>query len=278
MEFDWLDVVLRILSGAIVGFCIGMTGVGGGAIAVPLLTIGFGMPPSISVGTASLYTFLTKIYATYRHFRLKTINYRVAWTFLAGAVPGNVIASWYVNYRAGSNMDEGMKAQFQGNLKAFIAMAMLASVGMLFLNLVKRKKKGGDSRSELGRNPGRASQRHPGKMAIGLLMGAVVGAVVGATALGAGVMAIPVLLLCFGITASQCIGSSIFIGLILTLISSLIYTKGGQMHTMTAVLMSLGSLGGVYYGSKMTVKLPEARLKQVVIGIILIASVLMFFR
>ena len=66
-------VILRVIVGAVIGFCIGMTGVGGGAIVVPTLTSGFGLPPSMAVGTASLYTLITKIFATATHIRLKTM-------------------------------------------------------------------------------------------------------------------------------------------------------------------------------------------------------------
>ncbi len=268
MEMDLLDIVLRILTGALIGFCIGMTGVGGGVILVPTLTLGFGMAPSVSVGTAILYTFLAKISAVYHHVRLKTINYRTAWTFLIGAIPGSAVASWYVNHRAGSVLDEAASIQFQENLKFFIAAAMLASTGLLILNLVQTR---------INRTPSEPGNR-PDRVLLCMLLGAVVGAVVGSTALGAGILAIPVLLFCFRTATSQTVGSSIFIGLMLTLISSFIYGKGGQIHILTAVFMSLGAIPGVYYGSRMTVLLSEEKLKIVVIGLIAVASFLMFFK
>ena len=273
MEPGLLGIVSRIFTGAAIGVCIGMTGIGGGAIVVPVLTLGFGMTPSMSVGTASLYTFLTKIYATYRHVGLKTISYRISWIFLVGALPGNAIASWYVNHRATTGLDESLNVQFQADLKRFIATVMLASAGILLLNLVTTRKQKNRDDSEPGKGPGGPPhKRHIGKALLGVLLGACVGAIVGATALGVGVLGIPVLLICFGIAASQAVGTSIFIGLILTLISSLIYGKGGQIHIVTALLMSLGSVVGVYYGSRAAVTLPETKLKLVVIGIIAIAT------
>ncbi len=279
MEYGLIEILLRILTGAVIGFCIGMTGVGGGSIVVPTLIFGFGMTPSVSVGTASLYTFLTKIYATFRHVRLQTINYRIAFIFLAGAIPGNMIASWYVNERAASGMDEAERALFQSNLKLFIATAMLASTSMLIMNLIQTSRRKNDENDEQATSQADKAQGVPiGKLLLGILLGLCVGGIVGSTALGTGVLAIPVLILCYSVSTSQGIGSSILIGLVLTLISSLIYSKGNQIHIPTAVFMSLGSIVGVYYGSKMTVMLSEAKLKMVVIGIIIIASCLMFFK
>ena len=137
------------------------------------------------------------------------------------------------------------------------------------MRLIKTKKQTSNNP-----HPIRTPLQHTARTLLGTAMGAIVGAIVGATALGAGIMAVPIFLLCFGVDTSQGIGSSIFIGLVLTLISSLIYSNGGQIHTITALLMALGSPVGVYYGSKLMVKLPETKLKLVVIGIILIMVIL----
>ena len=40
-----------IISGALVGLLVGMTGVGGGSLMTPLLTIIFGVAPTTAVGT-----------------------------------------------------------------------------------------------------------------------------------------------------------------------------------------------------------------------------------
>ena len=276
MEFDALHILLKILTGAAIGFCIGMTGVGGGSIVVPTLTLGFGLLPSVSVGTASLYTFLTKIYATYRHTQLKTISYRIAGIFLVGALPGNILASWYVNHRAGGGLDEIAKTQFQNHLKIFIAVVMLMSPAMLVLDLIRFRNR--NNKQSIQNTDSAPPSTSLAKILLGILLGFCVGAVVGSTALGAGVLAIPVLLLCFGTEASKGIGSSILIGLVLTLVSSLIYSKGGQIHIPTAIWMSTGSIVGVYFGSKMTVVLSEKSLKAVVIGIIIFASLLMLLK
>ena len=83
----------------------------------------------------------------------------------------------------------------------------------------------------------------------------------------------------FGLEARRTVGSSIFIAVVLTLLTSLIYgSKGGAMDWTTAAVMSAGSLAGVSPGSKLSVKMPDKLLQGIVITLIFIAAVLMIFK
>ena len=53
-----MDLVF-VVSGLLVGFVIGMSGVGGGSLMTPLLVMGFGVAPTTAVGTDLLYAGLT---------------------------------------------------------------------------------------------------------------------------------------------------------------------------------------------------------------------------
>ena len=60
-------------------------------------------------------------------------------------------------------------------------------------------------------------------------------------------------------------GSSIFLALIMTMITSFIYGLKGQQEILTAIIMALGSIIGVYFGSKLTTKIPDKFLKIIVL-------------
>jgi len=101
MQFDFgvIEIASRLLVGGAIGFCIGLTGVGGGILMLPALTLLFGMDPVTAVGTASFYSFLTKASATWHHVKLKTIEWKIALRFLVGAVPANIgIALWITSW------------------------------------------------------------------------------------------------------------------------------------------------------------------------------------
>ncbi len=51
---DLISVLLDLVFGAIIGFAIGISGIGGGVLIMPVLTGILGIAPSVAVGTASL--------------------------------------------------------------------------------------------------------------------------------------------------------------------------------------------------------------------------------
>jgi uncharacterized membrane protein YfcA len=268
-DLSFVFVSVRLVIGLIIGVVIGMTGVGGGVLVMPALTAILGLPASLAVGTASLYAFLTKAYAVFEHHRLKTIQWGVSLLFLAGAIPGAIVASLVVLRLANQSNAAAVQA-FQGTLKNIIAWAMVMAAAMLIYNLFagSKKKAQGEAASE--------APMSGGKKLIGLLCGLVVGLLIGATSVGGGVLVIPLLVMFFSLNARQTVGSSILIAVVLTLITSLLYSKGGNLDYVTAVCMWLGSLGGVFVGSRLAVKVPNRVLHATVVVVICVATALMF--
>jgi uncharacterized membrane protein YfcA len=260
---------VRFVLGLLIGFCIGMTGVGGGVLVLPTLTLLLKMNPVLAVGTASFYAFLTKVSATFHHIKLKTIDWIISFLFLAGALPANAIVSFWITHRKTS-------PEFLNTLKQFIVGTVFLCVGIMVLNLIGqiRKEKSGGTRKTLSE---RIAERPHHSRILGVVMGAVVGGLIGATSIGGGVLIVPMLMILFGLEARRTVGSSIFIAVILTLLTSLIYSKGGAVDMVTAVVMSAGSLIGVPPGSKVSAKMPDKLLQSIVIVLILIAAIMMVF-
>jgi hypothetical protein len=75
MEF----LLLKILIGFIVGTLIGLTGLGGGVLLLPMLIFGLRVPAIIAVGSDALFNFFTKIPASIMHLRKGTVRKKVVW-------------------------------------------------------------------------------------------------------------------------------------------------------------------------------------------------------
>jgi uncharacterized membrane protein YfcA len=273
MEFfglSILELAVRLVLGLLIGFCIGLTGVGGGVLVLPALTLLLKMNPVVAVGTASSYAFLTKVSATFHHIQLKTIDWTISLLFLAGALPANAAVSFWITHRE-------MNSEFLHALKLFITGTVFVCVGVMVMNLIGqiRKAKSGGTRKTLSERI--AARPHHSRI-LGVVMGAVVGGLIGATSIGGGVLIVPMLMILFGLETRRTVGSSIFIAVVLTLLTSLIYSKGGAMDWTTAIVMSAGSLVGVPPGSKLSVKMPDKILQGVVIALIFGAAVLMLFK
>jgi len=259
-----LPATLRLALGAVLGFGIGLTGVGGGVLVVPALCLLLGLPMPTAVGTASAYSCLTKIYAVVEHWRLKSIDITASMNFLIGAIPGSIGAAVLVKLQADDS-------RFADALGWFIIGTILLS-GLIMIGDGWRRRRLGD------RGNSTVPQAHPslGRRIVGIVLGFITGILIGATSVGGGVLVIPVLVLCFALPMARTVGSSIFIAVVLTLVSTIVYAFVGktasQVQWFTAVTMAVGSLAGVAYGSRLSARLSERWLHRAVVTMILLAA------
>ena len=80
-----------VLLGILIGFLIGLFGVGGGFLLTPLLKVVFGIPYPIAVGSSLLQIFLNSCIATVRHWRNSKVDFKLGLILAAGAMAGTEI-------------------------------------------------------------------------------------------------------------------------------------------------------------------------------------------
>ncbi|MBE3598363.1 MAG: sulfite exporter TauE/SafE family protein [Limnochordaceae bacterium] len=83
-----------ILTGLVSGFLAGMMGVGGGAIVVPALVVGLGLPQHVAQGTSLVQMIPTAISGTFTHHRLGHTRWDVAPWVGAGAIAGGWLGAF----------------------------------------------------------------------------------------------------------------------------------------------------------------------------------------
>src|ERR1700684_3800184 len=79
-----------VFSGFVVGFLVGMTGVGGGSLMTPLLILLFGIAPEKAVATGLLYASIPKTGGSFVHGFNNTIDWRIVRRLALGSLPGAV--------------------------------------------------------------------------------------------------------------------------------------------------------------------------------------------
>ena len=79
-----------VIAGLVVGFIVGMTGVGGGSLMTPILLY-FGVSPANAVGTDLLYAAITKAGGIHVHHRKKNIDWRLTGLLALGSVPATLV-------------------------------------------------------------------------------------------------------------------------------------------------------------------------------------------
>ena len=263
-QFEIGAILIRLLLGLFIGFCIGLTSIGGGVLILPALTVLLKVDPLVAVGTTTLYAFLTKITALLHHIKLKTIDWYLSKRFLSGAIPATLLTSGWISLK-------GADHEFKAQLESFIIGVIFFGIILMIWNMISQRK-GTSTQSRVAQ---KLHQYPTLRSSLAVLVGAICGALVGATAIGGCVLVVPILIILFGLSASQTVGSAIFLAFIMTAITSFTYGARGELDLPTALIMSLGSTIGVYFGSRLSVKLPDLLLRSIVLSLVILGAVMM---
>lgn len=168
--------VLQIAAGALTGFVVGMTGVGGGALMTPILLLGFGTAPLVAVGTDLWFAAFTKLAVSGLHARQRLIDWPVVRRLWLGSLPASVLTLvWLANWQA---TDDAVAV-----VKAAIAIAVsLTAVSLLAARPLRAL---GARLSAPAPSSASAERRAVATVAAGALLGVMVTLTsVGAGALG----------------------------------------------------------------------------------------------
>src|SRR5579872_3683806 len=103
----------KIVVGFFVGILIGMSGVGGGVLLLPILIFGLRVPALVAVGSDALFNFFTKIPASLMHLKKGTVRRTVVLALAAGSVPGSIIGVnllMYIRHLYGDGVNNFIKS------------------------------------------------------------------------------------------------------------------------------------------------------------------------
>jgi uncharacterized protein len=103
IDTSWLVALLPLIgAGFLVGFLVGLTGVGGGALMTPLLISTFGVSPATAVGTDLLYASITKTAGSWRHHASENVEWPIVLRLASGSIPGALLVLAAIKF---SNVD-----------------------------------------------------------------------------------------------------------------------------------------------------------------------------
>src|SRR3954464_12014986 len=98
---------MQLIIGLVIGFAVGLTGIGGGSFTVPALVLILGLPAGVAVGTAFVFAGVLRLIAAPFYLAGKHINSRYLWLLIQGAVPGLLVGTYalkLLSSEAGSAM------------------------------------------------------------------------------------------------------------------------------------------------------------------------------
>ena len=91
-----------VLFGLLVGFLVGLTGVGGGSLMTPFLIAVLGVPAPTAVGTDMVYATATKMTGSVQHYRQRSVNLEVAIFLGIGSIPASLLGVWTLEWIKGA--------------------------------------------------------------------------------------------------------------------------------------------------------------------------------
>jgi uncharacterized membrane protein YfcA len=252
------------VAGLVVGFVVGLTGMGGGALMTPaLIFLGVGGGEAATVVTADLTA--AAVYKTggaIVHHREGSPHLDLAKWLILGSVPMAFIGPWVVHRIATDEEHLDML------LKEMIGFALLLAAATyalrLYINL--RRVRGGSPDAD----PNPRVRPIPT-----LLVGALGGLLVGITSVGSGsVIMVALLMLYPGLAAVRLVGTDLVqaVPLVLSAAIANILVNNGVDWEITIPLI-IGSVPGTIVGSAVAPRVPQSIIRRGIVVVLTMSGI-----
>ena len=226
------DNFLMIGAGLAIGFLIGLTGMGGGALMTPFLLAVMKYDPVLAVGTDLAFAAITKIIGGIGHHHESKISLKPVLWMAAGSIPASILGSQFILSQTDNRQ---LIDEFLPNLLGWTLVIVSVIIIARSFRVLGPKKE-----SEV---------RYPSPWAL-VAIGAIGGVLVGMTSIGGGTVIMALLLLFFSIPLNFMVGLDVMHGALLAIISAFSYIFAGQTDWTAVGLRLIGSLPGVWLGAR----------------------------
>lgn len=250
---------LVILSGAFVGFVVGLTGMGGGALMTPILVLLFGIEPLTAVSSDVVASMIMKPVGGAVHWRRGTVEKDLVKWLVLGSVPTAFFGVLLL-----SRLNAG------GALQSYIRLALGAALLLVTAGLVlrpvftARKREGEETCVPVPLVVKRART---------LLIGVVGGAVVGFTSVGSGSLIIIMLLLLYPrLPLCQLVGTDLVQAVPLVTSAAVAHLFFGSFKLDLASSILIGAIPGVFVGARFSSRAADYVIRPALVVVLLVTG------
>ncbi|WP_407409505.1 sulfite exporter TauE/SafE family protein [Acinetobacter sp.] len=252
-----------ILAGVLVGFCVGVTGVGGGSLMTPILISLFRIEPHIAIGTDLLYAAISKFCGSLVHAKKMNIVWPIVIWLAVGSIPASFATHWVLeNFLSQSTHYKAVLTMVLG------FMLTLTGVSIVFRGSIEnffnryRSQEQLDMSADLSRSNLSAQAKE--KRFLIIFMGIVLGVFVTLSSVGAGAFGIMALVLMFpNLPMIRIIGSDVVHAVLLTLVAGLGYMSAGNVDYALLGWLLCGSIPAIVVGTLVSSRLPEKIIRKI---------------
>ncbi|HLN07075.1 MAG TPA: sulfite exporter TauE/SafE family protein [Acidimicrobiales bacterium] len=243
-----------VIGSAIVGFLVGMTGAGGGALMTPMLILLFGIKPSTAISSDLVAAVVMRPIGAAVHLRKGTVNLRLVGWMVLGSVPTAFLGAYLLHL-----MGHGQAAQ--KNIEVALGAALLVGAAAMILRYALDRR-GGQTRQ------GVVQEVTPRPVPT-VLIGMIGGLVVGMTSVGSGSLMIVLLLFLYPLLgANQLVGTDLTQAVPLTLAAALGALAFGHVAVPVTTSIIIGSVPAVLVGSFLSSRAPDRYVRPAITFVI----------
>jgi uncharacterized protein len=243
-----------VLGSAVVGFLVGMTGAGGGALMTPMLILLFGVTPSTAISSDLVAAVLMRPIGAGVHLRRGTVNLRLVGWMILGSVPMAFLGAYLLHVL-------GHTTEAQQKIEVVLGAALLLGAAAMVLRYILDRRAGA-ARTGLVHE---VTARPLPTIAIGM----VGGIIVGMTSVGSGSLMIILLLFLYPtLGAKQLVGTDLTQAVPLTAAAALGALAFGHVELGVTASLAIGSVPAVLVGSLLSSTIPDRYLRPAITFVI----------
>ncbi|MDC5073278.1 sulfite exporter TauE/SafE family protein [Acinetobacter baumannii] len=253
-----------ILAGMLVGFCVGITGVGGGSLMTPILIGLFRIEPHIAIGTDLLYAAISKFCGSMVHAKKLNIVWPIVLWLAVGSIPASFGTAWVLeHYLSQSTHYKAVLTMVLGFMLTLTGVSIIFRTRIeKFFNKFRNKENTQTENEQL------AVQN---KRTYIVIMGIILGVFVTLSSVGAGAFGIMALVIMFpNLPMIRIIGSDVVHAVLLTLAAGLGHMSAGNVDFVLLMWLLVGSIPAIIIGTLISSRMPE-RLIRKILGLTLFA-------
>jgi uncharacterized protein len=261
IHIDWLIALASVM----VGFTVGLTGMGGGALMTPILLIFFGINPTAAVSSDLVAAMVMKPVGGGVHVRRGTVRWELVRWLCLGSIPAAFIGVLALHASGNSEAIENTTRIFLGVTLTCAAAAMVFKAWL-------QGRRSAQARAGL-----RATLRSGGTLRIRVLLtvmiGAIGGMLVGLTSVGSGSIIIVCLMLTYPeLRGAQLVGTDLVQAVPLVASAALAHILVGDFELGLTTSILIGALPAVYLGARLSSKAPDGVIRPLLVFVLLASA------
>jgi uncharacterized protein len=239
-----------VLGSAVVGWLVGMTGAGGGALMTPMLILLFGVKAPAAISSDLVAAVLMRPVGAAVHMRKGTVSYRLVGWLALGSVPMAFLGTYLLHLL-------GRASAAPTRIEQALGAALLTGAAAMVVRYALDRRAGQDRTAAVRELVVRPLPT--------VVIGMIGGLIVGLTSVGSGSLMIVLLLFVYPmISAGRLVGTDLTQAVPLTLAAAVGALIFGHVDFGVTVSLIIGSVPAVLAGSLFSSRAPDRYVRPVI--------------